>query len=123
MSDLYGQGSDRMRGEAWRPAVDVFETEDCVVLRLELPGVVSQDLRVNTDGSRVRISGTRRIPQTGDVTRLHQMEIAFGPFRREIRVPIPFDQDRVSAHLEDGFLSVSLPKVEKARREVQVESE
>jgi len=112
-----------MRGEAWRPAVDVFETEEALVLRLELPGVVSQDLRVNTDGSRVRISGTRRIPQTGDVTRLHQMEIAFGPFRREIRVHIPFDQDRVSAHLEDGFLSVSLPKVKKVRQEVQVESE
>jgi HSP20 family protein len=112
-----------MRGESWRPAVDVFETEDSVVLRLELPGVVSQDVRVNTDGSRVRISGTRRIPGTGDVTRLHQMEIAFGPFRREITVPIPFDQDRVSAHLEDGFLSVSLPKVKKSRHDVKVESE
>jgi HSP20 family protein len=123
MTDLYGQGSDRMRGESWRPAVDVFETEDSVVLRLELPGVVSQDVRVNTDGSRVRISGTRRIPGTGDVTRLHQMEIAFGPFRREITVPIPFDQDRVSAHLEDGFLSVSLPKVKKTRHDVKVESE
>ena len=68
-----------MRGESWQPAVDVFETEDSIVLRLELPGVISRDVRVNTDGSRVRVSGTRRIPGTGDVTRLHQMEIAFGP--------------------------------------------
>ncbi len=123
MGDLYGQGSDPLRGEAWRPAVDVFETEDFVVLRLELPGVSGEDLRVNTDGARVRITGTRRIPRTDDVTRLHQMEIAFGPFRREIRVPIPFDQGRVSAHLEDGFLSVSLPKMKPARHDVQVESE
>ncbi|MFL2937341.1 MAG: Hsp20 family protein [Myxococcota bacterium] len=38
-------------------------------------------------------------------------------------MPIPFDQDRVSAHLEDGFLSVSLPKVKKSRHDVKVESE
>jgi HSP20 family molecular chaperone IbpA len=51
------------------------------------------------------------------------MEIAFGPFRREIRVPIPFDQGRVSAHLEYGFLSVLLPKVKPTRHDVEVESE
>lgn len=93
------------------------------MVRVEIPGVRSEDVRVNTDGSSVRVSGVRRIPQGADVTRLHQMEIPFGPFDREVRVSVPFDRDRVSAHLEDGFLAVSLPKVRPQRREVPVELE
>jgi len=51
------------------------------------------------------------------------MEIAFGPFEREVRISIAFDRDGVSAHLEDGFLSVTLPKPEPLRRQVTVETE
>ena len=123
LGDFYGQFPDRLRGDSWRPAVDIFETADAVAIRVELPGVRSEDVRVNTDGATVRISGIRRIPQSGDVARLHQMEIAFGPFAREVRVSVPFDRDRVSAHLEEGFLSVSLPKIRPSRHEVQVETE
>ncbi len=44
------------------------------------------------------------------VQRLHQMEIAFGPFERVLRIGIPFEREGVAAHLEDGFLTVNLPK-------------
>ena len=51
------------------------------------------------------------------------MEIAFGDFEREVRISVPFDRDRVSAHLEDGFLKVTLPKQLPIRRQVTVETE
>jgi len=92
-------------------------------VRAEIPGVCGEDIRVNVDGSLLRISGVRRVPQNPDIRRLHQMEIAFGPFEREVRISIPFETDRVSAHLEDGFLSVTLPKHRPVRHRVAVESE
>ena len=105
------------------PALDIFETGSAVIIRVELPGVSSEDIRVNTDADLIRIGGVRRTPEGLDVAKLHQMEIAFGPFHREIKISVPFDQDRVSAHLVDGFLSISLPKVTPSGRSVPVEKE
>jgi HSP20 family molecular chaperone IbpA len=49
------------------------------------------------------------------------MEIASGPFERRVRIPIAFDRDRMSAHLADGFLTVTPPRRDPARRRVKVE--
>jgi len=95
--------------------VDVFETEKAVVVRAEISGVRGEDIRVSVDGDLLRISGERRVPAGETVRRLHQMEIAFGPFERALRIQVPFERDQVSAHLEDGFLEVTLPK-RRARR-------
>ncbi len=103
--------------------MDVFETDLAVVVRIEIPGVRGEDLRVNVDGAFLRIGGVRKVPPHLEVQRLLQMEIAFGPFERDVRIGIPFDRERVSARLEDGFLSVTLPKVKPVRREVPVQSE
>jgi HSP20 family protein len=122
-AELYGEFSDRLRGDRWQPDVDVFETETSIVVRVDLAGVRSSDLRVTVDGSMLRISGVRVSDDSSEVKRLHQMEIATGPFERRVRVPVAFDRERVAAHLSDGFLTVSLSKRLQARREVQVESE
>jgi HSP20 family protein len=122
-AELYGEFSDRLRGDRWQPDVDVFETEKEIVVRVDLAGVRSSDLRVTVDGSMLRISGVRVSGDSSEVKRLHQMEIATGPFERRVRVPVAFDRERVAAHLSDGFLTVSLSKRSPVRREVKVESE
>ena len=122
-AELYGEFSDRLRGDRWQPDVDVFETEKEIVVRVDLAGVRSSDLRVTVDGSMLRISGVRVSGDSSEVKRLHQMEIATGPFERRVRVPVAFDREGVAAHLSDGFLTVSLSKRSQVRREVKVESE
>ena len=122
-AELYGEFSDRLRGDRWQPDVDVFETEKEIVVRVDLAGVRNSDLRVTVDGSMLRISGVRVSGDSSEVKRLHQMEIATGPFERRVRVPVAFDRERVAAHLSDGFLTVSLSKRSPVRREVKVESE
>lgn len=122
-AELYGEFSDRLRGDRWQPDADVFETEKEIVVRVDLAGVRSSDLRVTVDGSMLRISGVRVSGDSSEVKRLHQMEIATGPFERRVRVPVAFDRERVAAHLSDGFLTVSLSKRSPVRREVKVESE
>ena len=99
--------------------MDVFETEKAILVRLELAGVRISDLSVTVDGNLLRISGVRQAASTDGVQRLHQMEIAFGPFERVMRLEVPFERDRVSAHLEEGFLTVMLPKQTPRRLSVE----
>jgi HSP20 family protein len=121
-AELFAEFGDRLRGDSWQPDVDVFETETAIVVRAEIAGVRSQDLKVRVDGQVLRIGGVRPAPEGSEVKRLHQMEIASGPFERRVRIPIAFEQDRVTAHVTDGFLTVTLPKRETDPRAVQVDT-
>jgi len=118
--DPFSEFSDRLGGSRWRPSVDVFETEKAILVRLELAGVRIGELSVTVDGDLLRISGVRRAARAEGVQRLHQMEIAFGPFERVLRIEVPFERDGVSARLEDGFLTVELPKQTPRRVAVDV---
>jgi HSP20 family protein len=99
-AEFYGELRDRLRGDRWQPDVDVFETEKSLVVRVELAGV-------------------RGEAEPADVKRLHQMEIASGPFERRLRLPMGFDRENVTAHLADGFLTVTLPKRTPVRLRVE----
>jgi HSP20 family protein len=103
--------SDELSDSAWRPAVDVFETEKAVVVQVELAGVARDDLRITVDGEVLRIRGVRGPGRDGEVQRLHQVEIERGPFER----------DGVRASLDDGFLRVTLPKRLPQHRRIPVE--
>lgn len=119
-AELLGDASDRYQGDRWQPASDVFETESTVIARFEVAGVRKASLRVTVDGDLLSIRGVRKPKAEEGVQRLHQMEIAFGPFERTIRIEIPFDEDRVDAHLEDGFLRITLPKLQTEARSIKI---
>ena len=121
--EFFGDFPDRVRGDFWQPDVDVFETEDGLQVRVELAGVPSSDLRVTVDANVLRISGERAPSSAAEVTRLHQMEIASGPFERRIALPASVDRERVSARLADGVLSVTLRKRQPQHTKVEVEGE
>jgi HSP20 family protein len=121
--ELYGEFRDRLQGDRWQPDVDIFETEKNIVVRLELAGVRGEELSVTVDGNALRVCGVRLAPEPADVRRLHQMEIATGPFDRRLRIPIAFEREGVNAHLADGFLTVTLPKRVPVGRSVTIERE
>ena len=112
--------AERVGGDRWRPAADVYETEKAIVVRLELAGVSGADVQVSVDGDLLRIRGMRQPRVDREAQRLHQMEIASGPFERTLRIGIAFERGGVSAQLEDGFLRVTLPK--RSTRRIDVES-
>jgi HSP20 family protein len=118
----FGEFGDRLRGDSWQPDVDIFETEAALVVRVEIAGVRSQDLNVKVDGQTLRIAGIRLAPDGSQVRRLHQMEIASGPFERRLRIPIPFDRNAVTAQISEGFLTVTLPKRDTGPRRVVVKT-
>jgi len=122
-AELYREFPDRLRGDRWLPDVDVFESTTGVVVRVELAGVRSEDVRVTVDAGTLRISGVRRVIDRTDVERLHQMEIASGPFERRVRIPVAYQRDRVTAHLADGVLIVHVAKRQPVSRKVEIESD
>ena len=93
------------------------------MVRLELAGVARDEVQVTVDGDVLRIRGIRRPRVDDDAQRLHQMEIASGPFERALRIGIPFERDQVAASLEEGMLRVVLPKRRAGPRRIDVESE
>jgi HSP20 family protein len=121
-AELFGELSDGTPGDRWRPAIDVFETEKTIIVRVELGGVRAQDVKVTVDGDLLRIQGTRRALPAEAAVRLHRMEIAFGRFERSIRIAIPFERERVNATLEEGFLMVVLPKRQPVTRRIEVDT-
>ena len=123
LAELFGEFTERLRGDRWQPDVDVYETDANIVVRAEIAGVRSQDLNISLDGQVLRIHGIRPAPEGPDVRRLHQMEIASGPFERRVRISMAFDKDRVSAHVGDGFLTVTLPKRPEGPKAVRIISD
>lgn len=118
IAELFGELSDRVRGDRWQPAVDVYETETALVVQVELAGVRRDDVRITLDGDLLRIRGVRNTEREPGIRRLHQVEIAQGAFERVVRISFPFDRGRVSASLEEGFLRVRLPRQGPRRIEV-----
>ena len=104
----------------WKPPTDVFETEQHVIVRMDIGGVNPTDLFIVFDGetNTLSIAGKRTDKLSKRKTGYHQMEIIYGPFQRQIRIPKPIDLDNVSTSYENGFLEVAFPKVTKAKTKV-----
>lgn len=94
----------------FRPAVDVYETAEEVVVILEIAGVERRAFEVQLSGNVLEVSGQRRIPAPAGAERCHQMEIDCGPFLRRIHLPIPIAQEGLRAVYQGGFLRVTIRK-------------
>ncbi len=97
----------------WRPATDVYETPDSIVVRIDVSGMRRDDFEIIVDGEDVVIRGQRRDPTPPGKKHFHKMEINVGPFERRIRIPGMFDPHEVSAVYENGFLELKMGKTEK----------
>jgi HSP20 family protein len=106
--------------DAWRPPLDVYETERALVVRVELAGVASDDVRVVVDGEYLQIIGRRALARPGESLRHLLIEIAQGPFERVLRMRAEYDPDRVNARLENGLLTIELPRKERSARAIAV---
>jgi HSP20 family protein len=96
------------KGHIWRPPTDVFETEDKIVVRVEIAGMQDGDISINFDQHILSIHGTRT--ESLEKRAFHQMEIFFGDFDVDIEVNIPIEVKDIQAQYHDGFLRVFLPK-------------
>ena len=113
-----------MEGEitsAWTPACDIFEDQNQLKLVLELPGVSSQDVKISLENNTLTIRGEKRQAAEEKSERVHRYERSYGSFERRFSLPSTVDPERIEAGFENGLLTVTLPKSERARpREIPV---
>jgi HSP20 family protein len=95
--------------KVWRPPTDVYETDDCVVVKVEIAGMDDKDFEISLDGKRLIISGIRRDPASK--LGYQQMEILYGHFETDVHLARAIEEDKIEAIYEHGFLVVRLPKV------------
>ena len=99
----------------WSPAADVFETQDEIILQVELPGILLEDVRLEALDGRIKVAGHRR-PHAGFEPRhFVRMERIYGTFSREFAVPASIDPALIKASLRAGVLRVVAPKSPRAQ--------
>jgi len=105
------------------PAVDVHETADAFVVRLDLPGISPQDVQVRLEGDTLSIRGERKSEHQESQGPLLRSERFTGRFERSFTLAARVQSDRVTATSKDGVLEIRVPKAEEAKvREIPVQS-
>jgi HSP20 family molecular chaperone IbpA len=100
------------------PAVDIFENENEILLKADMPGVLKEKIYVNIDNGKLEVSGTRHIETKGA---RNWQEFDDVEYRRVFSVPQTIDVEKVHAELKDGTLELHLPKAESAKpRTIQI---
>lgn len=95
--------------KAWRPPTDVYETDASVIVKVEVAGMSEGDFAIALSNRNLSISGVRRDPDYKSA--YQQLEIPYGEFGTDVFLPYAVDRDGISARYENGFLTVTLPKV------------
>ena len=107
----------------WSPAVDIYETENELVLKADLPDVDLKDIDVRVENQTLTIAGERKFEKQDNVAGYHRIERSYGNFTRSFAVPNSFDTEKIAASFKNGVLSVSLPKKEAAKpRQIKIEA-
>lgn len=101
---------------SYRPPVDVVETKDKFLVRVEIAGVHEKDFNIRLEKSTLVISGTRNDQMKNHS--FHQMEISYGEFLVEVHINQPLDAGSITAEYKNGFLEVTIVKA--VPKEIQI---
>ena len=95
----------------WKPPTDIYETEDAIVVYMDIAGMHAEDFSVEYAEGVLTIAGERTVRREEGKPHFHVMEVQVGPFERRFRLPVPVDPESISASYEQGFLEVRLTKL------------
>ena len=98
--------------EYYQPAVDISETSDEIVMKYDMPGVEKGDVDITAEKNTLTVTGHVKSEQPGKAVYL---ETRIGNYRREFTLPDDIDTNKISAEMNDGVLTIKIPKSEKAK--------
>jgi len=108
-------------GATWSPPVDIYETDQSVVLKAELPGVDAKDVEARIEDGTLYLKGQRKFESEVKEGSYHRIERSYGSFVRSFSLPPGVDSDKVAAEYKDGLLTLTLPKCQEAKpRTIQI---
>jgi HSP20 family protein len=122
MNQIFEDALARSRGRdeglrtgMWTPAVDIYEKNDTVVVKAELPGVEKDQISVEVKDGILTLRGERKFEREVKEESYHRIERSYGTFLRSFSLPVSVNQEQVKATFRDGVLEVELPKKENAK--------
>ena len=108
-------GGEDIKEGIWQPAVDIYETEESIVIKAELPDVDQKDIEVRIEDNTLTLKGERKHESDVKKENYHRIERYFGTFQRSFSLPATIRQENVSAICEKGVLTITLPKKEETK--------
>ena len=98
------------------PAVDIYEKDNKIMVKAEIPGVTAEKLNVSVDDDLLTISGEKKQENEIKNNDYYRLEASYGRFERQVRLPEPVKAEGVKATYKDGVLKIELPKSEETRK-------
>ena len=95
---------------SWSPSVDIYETENELVLSAEIPGIDEKDIEIKLEDNTLTLKGERKFEKETKEENYHRIERAYGSFYRSFSLPPYVDQDKINAEHENGVLRIVMPK-------------
>ncbi len=99
----------------WAPAVDIYETDENLVLQAELPGINPDDVDIRIEDNTLYLKGERKFEKEVKEGNLHRVERSYGTFTRSFTLPGSINVDKVKAEYKNGILTLTMPKREEAK--------
>jgi HSP20 family protein len=100
---------------AWLPSLEMYEKEDKVVVRAEIPGMKQEDIDISVEDSTLTIKGERKAESEVKDEDYYRCELSYGRFSRSIALPSKVQAEKVAASYDDGILEITLPKAPEAK--------
>ena len=105
----------------WAPSVDISETDDEYLIKVELPGVPKEDVKVTVHDGVLTLQGERKLEREQKDNKFHRVERSYGSFARSFTLPENVDGGSVQAKHKDGLLYLHLGKIEETKpRSIEV---
>jgi HSP20 family protein len=111
VSRLFGEPASR----PWSPAVDIFETENELVMKADVPEVDPKHIGIQVENGTLTLKGERRFEEQKNGKGFHRIERSYGSFVRAFSLPETVDAEKVKADYRNGVLTITLPKKEVAK--------
>jgi HSP20 family protein len=116
------ESGEDIREGAWQPPVDIYEDENSVIIKAELPDVDQKDIEVKIEDNTLVLRGERKQDQTIKKENYHRIERFYGSFQRSFALPLTIDREKVKASCDKGILTIILPKREETKpKQINVE--
>jgi len=104
-----GEEKDLNAG-TWTPSVDIYETENDIVLTSEVPGIDEKDIEIKIENNTLTLKGERKFEKEAKEENYHRIERSYGSFYRSFTLPNYINQDKINAEYENGALKITMPK-------------
>ena len=99
----------------WMPLTDVSEDNDNFILKLDLPGVAKEDVKISYSNGQLNISGERKQEKETKESKFHRVERIYGKYFRSFTLPSKIKEDKIDAEFSNGQLIITVPKAEEAK--------